>query len=86
MAMGDSVLQSHQREKIPWGMQGVSASITCPVGAGIPWLPEQAGDVGVCAGMWKAWGGWIWCVGRQMHVCAHLCTHVSIQLPFCPGF
>jgi len=46
VAMGDSVLQSHQREKIPWGMQGVSASITCPVGAGIPWLPEQAGDGG----------------------------------------
>ena len=86
MAMGDSVLQSHRREKIPWGTQGVPASITCPVVAGIPWLPEQAGDVGGCAGLWKAWGVRIWCVGRQAHVCAHLCTHVSIQLPFCPGF
>lgn len=46
MAMGDSVLQSHLREKIPWGTQGVPASITCPVGAGLPWLPAQAGDVG----------------------------------------
>ena len=56
MAMGDSALQSHRREKIPWGRQGVSASITCPVGARVPWLPEQAGGVGVCAGVWKTWG------------------------------
>ena len=37
-------------------------------------------------------GGGLWgnvegvCVGRQVRVCAHLCTHVNVQLPFYRGF
>lgn len=82
MAMGDSVFQScGRKKKILWGKKGESASVSCPMGAGIPPKPEQAGAVQkACV--------WAWCVSRRVCVCtlvhlqerAHMCKPVC-----CPG-
>ena len=62
--MGDSVFQScGRKKKILWGKQGMSASVSCPVGAGVPPKPEQAGAVWVCAGVEKA-HVWAWIIKK----------------------
>lgn len=83
--MGDSVFQScGRKKKILWGKQGMSASVPCPVGAGVPPKLEQAGAVWVCAGVEKVYV-WAWCVRRQgcvcvyACVCVHLCVFVNVQ-------
>lgn len=45
------------REKDSMRQAEVSASVTCPAGAGVPQLPERDGAVWVCAEVWKAWSG-----------------------------
>lgn len=47
--MGDSVFWSHWKRKDSVGPAArVSASYSCPVGAGVPPQPKKAGAVWVC--------------------------------------
>lgn len=85
MAMGDSVLQSRREKKDSVGQAGGVCQHHLP-GGGLesPGCPSRLGLGG--------WGGCLWgsvegvCVGRQVRVCAHLCTHVNVQLPLYWGF
>lgn len=62
------VLQSCGRRKDFGGKQRVSASVSCPVGAGVPPKPAQVEAVRVCAGVEKV------CVSVDVCVCLCMCV------------
>lgn len=86
MAMGDSASEPAEKKRFRGAGRGCLPASPALWGAGVSRLPKQAGAWG------RGWGGCLWgnveglCVGRQVRVCAHLCTHVNIQLPFYRGF